>query len=677
MKLNDSVEVIKGVGKKRASYLARLNIRTIRQLLSHYPIRYENKKKIYSIRTLKQKDCKGTIVGRVSNISFKNNYSKKSILTVDVADDEEIIKVVYFNQPYLKQVFKVNAQYYFYGKIDEGSMVHPEFIHINSKKKHSFLTIEPVYSVTEGLKNGVLCRMMRQVLDQVSLKESLHSDIIERNQLCPYSFAIKNIHFPSSKKSFKISKYRLIFEEFFNLQIGLIFLKSDFNQEKGVMLHFDNRIKHFIDALPFELTEAQHRVIEEIFVDLLDERAMNRVLQGDVGSGKTIVAVISLILNALNGYQSAFMAPTEILAKQHYQKIVEYVKDFQEISVELLVSGTRKKADVYKRLKSGTIDIIVGTHALIQKEVYFDNLGLIITDEQHRFGVKQRQELTKKTSNTPNVLIMSATPIPRTLSMTIYGDLEVSTIDELPGGRKKVSTYFVPQRKKIEMYEFIYQFLKNGRQAYFVCPLIEDNEDLELKSTEALYKELQSSILGQFSIQMINGRLSDKEKERIMHKFQQKEIDILVSTTVIEVGIDVSNANIMVIENVERFGLAQLHQLRGRVGRGVHQSYCFLLSDRLGETAKKRVEIMVKSNDGFEISRKDLELRGPGEMFGFKQHGIPEFKLANIVKHNEILIKAQKEVKNIIEIYNKKKNQEVIGFLKDKSKEILESYIST
>lgn len=677
MNPTDSIKKIKGVGKVKSSYLNALNIHTIKDLLEHYPIRYIDKSKLSSI-TERPQNASFTVKAKVIGITNRKNYSRKSILTLKVVDMTGVyFEVVFFNQNRLVSRFKTDEVYYFYGKYDQGKMVHPEFIHEHSKNKDDFMRITPVYPLTDGLKQWQIRKIMETALGLVDFSKltTLPKEISEKNKLCPLEYAFKNIHFPESLSIYRIAKYHLIYKEFFDLQLGMILLKNNFDAEEGIAFKKHGLIDEFIEKLPFQLTTAQSRVLKEIIEDMVSSKVMNRILQGDVGSGKTIVGFIALYLSVLNGYQSAMMAPTEILANQHYESFLSYFNAY-DLKVACLTSSVKNKEKeiIYEKIEKGTLDVLIGTHALIQDKVKFNKLGLVITDEQHRFGVKQRQKLAENNETLPDILVMSATPIPRTLSMVLYGDLSISTLDEMPKGRKEISTHYVKKRKKKEMYDFIKKQLIKGRQGYFVCPLVETSDQLDLTSVEEHFKALDQIIFKDFNVAMIHGQMKNEEKDQIMFDFKNKKIDILVSTTVIEVGIDVPNANFMVIENSERFGLSQLHQLRGRVGRGSHQSYCFLLADRLGKVAKERIKIMVQSNDGFVISKKDLELRGPGEILGIRQSGIPTFKLANMIKHNDILCKTQEDIKDLLLKYKSGNHKDIINFVNLKSKEIFNGY---
>ena len=674
--LDMSIKKIKGVGKKKKKLLNRLDIYTIDNILKHYPINYENKKNIFSVSSI-QDGQKVTTKGEIIKVSKKITRKNKKLLIATVKDFKEcIFEIVFFNYKYVINKLIEGEKYFFYGKFKNNQIIHPEFIFLNSSKKRikDFLKIKPIYSLTEGLKQWQLEKIIKEVLKNIEIHENekLHSSIVKTKRMCPYIYALKNIHFPKNKNTYKVAKYRLIFQEFFDYQLAMFFLKTKFNRENGIKFKKNKKVNKLISSLPFELTNAQKKVLNEIFKDMEKQKTMNRIVQGDVGSGKTIVGILAIYLAVLNGYQASFMAPTEILAKQHFKEFKKIIKD-KSIEIECLTSSTKNKEKLYKKIKSGQSDILIGTHALLQDDVYFDKLGLIITDEQHRFGVRQRESLKQKTDLYPDVLVMSATPIPRTLSMILYGDLELSIIDEMPKGRKPVITKYVPNKKRKDMYGFLAKEIDLGRQVFFVCPLVDENEDLELTSVTKHLKVLKN-IFSQYNVQMVHGQMKTRDKNRIMSDFKNKKIDILVSTTVIEVGIDIPNANIMVIENVERFGLSQLHQLRGRVGRGKHQSYCFLLGEKIGETAKKRIKIMVTTNDGFLISKKDLEIRGPGEVLGTKQHGIAEFKLANILKHNDILVETQGVIKKLIKLYKEGNNDGLVNFMNKKSQNIINRY---
>ena len=492
--------------------------------------------------------------------------------------------------------------------------------------------------------------MIRNIFESsdISIDEYLPKWLVDKYNLCGVDFAIKNMHFPEKKENVKIAMYRLIFEELLFLQLGLFTVKGNNKVGKGIRFQRHKDMDKIEEKLPFKLTRAQQKAYDEIIEDMTSDRIMNRLVQGDVGSGKTVVAQLALANCVLNGYQGAYMAPTEILAKQH----MESFKDFFEgtgIRVEVLTgSSTKKEArEILEDLASGQVDILIGTHALIEDRVEFASLGLVITDEQHRFGVNQRGRLTSKSEN-PDVLVMTATPIPRTLALILYGDLDISIIDELPPGRKPIETLAIEKRKRESYYmSKVRSEIEKGRQVYVVCPLVEESETLDLKSASEVYDELRYDFFKDLRVGLLHGKMKASEKDQVMEAFKNHELDILVSTTVIEVGVNVPNASLMIIENAERFGLAQLHQLRGRVGRGSEKSYCTLIYGSKTEICRHRMAIMEETNDGFKISEKDLELRGPGDFFGTRQHGLPELRVANLFKHMKILRLVQKEAREI------------------------------
>ena len=509
----------------------------------------------------------------------------------------------------------------------------------------------PVYPLSYGVTNKDIMNTVRMVFENKDIKipEYMPEYLLKKYRLCGIEYAIKNIHFPKDKESLKIALYRLIFEELLVLQLGLFMYKGGSSDEKGILFKRNQRLDEVLKSLPFSLTRAQNRALNEIIDDMCSEKVMNRLVQGDVGSGKTVVALLALAECVFNGYQGALMAPTEILAQQHYESFTETFEDIG-INVELLTGSVTKKQKegILQRAKDGEIDILIGTHALIEDNVEFKNIGLVITDEQHRFGVRQRGKLSSK-GESPDILVMTATPIPRTLALILYGDLDISIIDELPPGRQPIETIAVEKKKRDKVYNsLVRREVDKGRQVYIVCPLVEESETLDITSATETAEEIKRDFFPDLRVGLLHGKMKPSEKDTIMTAFKNHELDILVSTTVIEVGVNVPNSTLMIIENAERFGLAQLHQLRGRVGRGKHQSYCVLIYGSNSEVCRKRMSIMEETNDGFKISEKDLEIRGPGEFFGTMQHGVPELKVANLFKHMKILKTVQQEARIII-----------------------------
>ena len=608
--------------------------------------------------------------GRVSEVRLKGKTMQRLL----VRDETGSCTITWFNQSYLKSKFEVGQKYKFYGKITNNfgkvTMTSPVY----DDKGTNFNTgkIIPLYPLTYQLSQNVLRRIMESGLAEIEgkLKETLPDYLLENYHLEGINEATKEIHFPKELKDFEIARKRFVFEELLSTQLALLQLKNSYrNDEKGISFDKNVKMSDVINKLPFQLTKAQLRVLEEIDCNMEAETSMNRLLQGDVGSGKTVVAMCAAYKAVKCGYQAAIMAPTAILATQHLENFEKTLKEL-DIRCELLISGIskKKKEELLERLANGEIDILIGTHAIIEENVVFKNLGLVVTDEQHRFGVKQRTKIAEKGKN-PDVLVMTATPIPRTLALILYGDLDISIIDELPPNRKKIETFAVNKKMTERVNGFIEKQIKDGRQAYIVCPLVEENEELDLKSVEELYENYQKEVFPQYKVEYIHGKMRPKQKDEIMERFKLGKIDILISTTVIEVGVDVPNSNIMVIENAERFGLAQLHQLRGRVGRGDYQSYCVLKYEGKGETVRERMKVMCSTNDGFVISEKDLELRGSGDFFGTMQHGLPEFKIANLFEDMPILKSIQAIAMQILEEdprLEKQKNILLNDLVKDK-----------
>ena len=570
-----------------------------------------------------------------------------------VRDETDSCLITWFNQPYLKDKFVVGNKYKFFGKVNRkgGKVTFNSPVFDTEEKSQNTGRIIPIYPLTFNLSQNQLRKIMESGIKEVygNLKETLPDYLLKEYNLEDINNATKHIHFPDEFKDFNIARNRLVFEELLSVQLALLELKNSYNNDiKGIEFSKDAKMSDVINTLPFKLTKAQLRVLEEIDRDMESSKNMNRLLQGDVGSGKTVVAMCTAYKAVKSGYQAAIMAPTAILATQHLENFKGILENLG-IKCELLISGItkKKKEDILERLKNGEIDILIGTHALIEDNVIFKNLGLVVTDEQHRFGVKQRTKIAEKGEN-PDVLVMTATPIPRTLALILYGDLDISIIDELPPNRKKIETFAVNKNMTNRVNAFIKKQIDEGRQAYIVCPLVEENEEMDLKSVEKIYDTYSKEVFPGYRVEYIHGKMKPKEKDDIMERFKKHEIDILISTTVIEVGVDVPNSNIMVIENAERFGLAQLHQLRGRVGRGDYQSYCILKFEGKSETVRKRMKVMCETNDGFVISEKDLELRGSGDFFGTMQHGLPEFKIANLFQDVDMLKMVQSVAMKIL-----------------------------
>lgn len=556
-----------------------------------------------------------------------------------------------------------------YGKIDLTSPVFDEI-----EKKNNTGKIIPLYPLTFSLSQNTIRKIIENGLKDVEedggLKETLPQYILNEYKLEEINKAIETVHFPKEFADFEIARKRFVFEELLSTQLALLQLKnSNLKDHKGIRFSKDAHMSDVINSLPFNLTKAQLRVLEEIDKNMEQDKSMNRLLQGDVGSGKTVVAMISAYKAVKSGYQVAVLAPTAILATQHLENFQKILEKF-DIRCELLISGItkKKKTEILEKLQNGEVDILIGTHAMLEENVTFKNLGLVVTDEQHRFGVKQRTTMAQKGEN-PDVLVMSATPIPRTLALILYGDLDISVIDELPPNRKKIETFAVTKALEDRVNNFVRKQVDEGRQTYIVCPLVEESEENDLQSVISLYEKCKTEVFPNYRIEYIHGKMKQKEKDDIMERFKNGEIDILISTTVIEVGVDVPNSSIMVIEDAQRFGLAQLHQLRGRVGRGEYQSYCILKYEGKGKNTRERMKIMTQTNDGFVISQKDLELRGSGDFFGTNQHGIPDFKIANLFTDIDILKLAQEAAIKIVnddEKLEKPENDLLKELVKDK-----------
>lgn len=642
-----SIKKLSGVGEKRAKDFEKRGVVTISDLLYYFPRTHEDRTKFTQIQdsAVGDETCIAACVySPVREVRIRKNFN---IYSMVVFDETGAMNIVWYNNRYVKNAFKTGEDVLFFGKVSvkngKKEMINPVY---EKQDKQRFIgRIVPIYPLSGSLTQKMVQSAMEQAIEYADrIEECLPQELLERYRLPKVGDALSNIHFPKSYRDYEIARRRFVFEELLLLQLAL-FGKRSGNEEKR-RTPFENTECEFIQKLPFTLTGSQLRVIGEIHEDFKKPKAMNRLIQGDVGSGKTAVCAASVHTAVKNGYQCAVMAPTEILANQHYETFTQFFKDC-DIKVALLTGSTKNKKELYEKIKSGEIDLIIGTNAIIQKSVEYCNLGLVVTDEQHRFGVSQRGMLSEKGEN-PHTLIMTATPIPRTLSLILYGDLDVSIIDELPPGRKPVSTYSVGEDKRKQVYAFLEKQVKSGAQAYVVCPLVEESDNSDLEDAENIHKTL-TKIFPDFCVGLIHGRMKSDEKDKVMVDFVEGKIDILVSTTVIEVGVNVPNSNIMIIENAERFGLSTLHQLRGRVGRGQDKAYCIMFAHGDSEITKKRMDTLCSSNDGFYISEQDLKLRGPGDFFGTRQHGLPEMRVANLFADSKILEAAQKTAHEIME----------------------------
>ena len=672
--LNKDVKYVKTVGPSRVKLLNKLKIYTLKDLIEYYPRDYEDRSKpknLYECTDGEEVLIEAMPTGRISEM----HKGRMTISRLIVKDQTGTCYITWFNQGYLRDKFQPGRMYRFFGKISNKNgrleMNSPVYDEIDQSKNTG--KIIPIYPLTYELKQTTLRRIIENGLLEVKeqLPETLPEYILKENNLWDINNTIERIHFPVEFSDFNKARERLVFEELLTTQLALLKLKNNYEHETdGIQFSKDVYMSDVINILPFKLTKAQLRVLEEIDRDMESNKPMNRLLQGDVGSGKTVVAMISAYKAVKSGYQATIMAPTAILASQHLESFQGILEELG-IRVELLISSVtkKKKAEILEKLQNGEIDILIGTHAILEENVVFKNLGLVVTDEQHRFGVKQRGTIASKGKN-PDVIAMSATPIPRTLALILYGDLDISIIDELPPNRKKIETYAVRKNMEERVNNFIRKQITEGRQAYIVCPLVEENEDMEgLQSVIELAEKYQKETFSEYKVAYLYGKMKPKEKDEIMERFKNGEIQILIATTVIEVGVNVPNASIMVVENAERFGLAQLHQLRGRVGRGEYQSYCILKYEGNSETIRQRMKVMCDTNDGFIISEKDLELRGSGDFFGTEQHGLPEFKIANLFEDIAVLKKVQRLALKIMEddpLLEKEKNAKLNDLVKEK-----------
>lgn len=640
------IRFLKGVGEKRAELLRKKGIDTVGALLRFYPRAYLDWQNITPISECHEGEnvcVRAEITSPVKTVNIRRGMT---LYKFSAADDSGVIEVTLFNRKYLAENLREGRSYLFYGKLGYGitlrQMSSPEIM------PAEYMGIEPVYAATEGLSSKTIEKIMKNALVYTdSMQDVIPDGIRQKNGLCDFKTALKSIHFPLERQALESAKRRLVFEELFVLQTGLLFLKRRRRALAGCTVK-NNLLEEFKKTLSFKLTGAQERVINECLTDMMSPRPMNRLIQGDVGSGKTAVAAALMYISAGNGFQSALMAPTELLAEQHFKTLCKITENSGIKCALLTGSLTKKQKDEVKAgLKSGEIKVAVGTHALLTDDVEFENLGLVVTDEQHRFGVGQRGRLSSK-GNNPHTLVMSATPIPRTLGLIIYGDLDISIIDEYPAGRQKIATYCVDSSYNARVCNYIKKFIAEGRQAYIVCPLVDENEALGIKSASEYYEELSENQFKGYTVGLLHGKMKPKDKESVMRRFAAGEIQLLISTTVIEVGIDVPNAALMVIENAERFGLSQLHQLRGRIGRGEYSSACILISDVKSGDTKRRLDVIKNNTDGFKIADEDLKLRGPGDFLGSRQHGLPDMKIADIFADRETLHSAGKEAEELL-----------------------------
>ena len=640
------IRFLKGVGEKRAELLRKKGIDTVGALLRFYPRAYLDWQNITPISECHEGENVCVRAEITSPVKTANIRRGMTLYKFSAADDSGVIEVTLFNRKYLAENLREGRSYLFYGKLGYGitlrQMSSPEIM------PAEYMGIEPVYAASEGLSSKTIEKIMKNALVYTdSMQDAIPDGIRKKNGLCDFKTALKSIHFPLERQALESAKRRLVFEELFVLQTGLLFLKRRRRALAGCTVK-ENLLDEFKKTLSFKLTGAQERVINECLSDMMSDRPMNRLIQGDVGSGKTAVAAALMYISAGNGFQSALMAPTELLAEQHFKTLCKITENSGIKCALLTGSLTKKQKDEVKAgLKSGEIKVAVGTHALLTDDVEFESLGLVVTDEQHRFGVGQRGRLSSK-GNNPHTLVMSATPIPRTLGLIIYGDLDISIIDEYPAGRQKIATYCVDSSYNARVYNYIKKFIAEGRQAYIVCPLVDENEALGIKSASEYYEELSENQFKDYTVGLLHGKMKPKDKESVMRRFAAGEIQLLISTTVIEVGIDVPNAALMVIENAERFGLSQLHQLRGRIGRGEYSSACILISDVKSGDTKRRLDVIKNNTDGFKIADEDLKLRGPGDFLGSRQHGLPDMKIADIFADRETLHSAGKEAEELL-----------------------------
>lgn len=674
MQLTDTISVVKGIGEKTEKGLNKLGIYTVQDMLEHYPRAYDIYGRLMNINEIEEGEMAVFVGYMYMNIETKK-VRHLTIASCRVKDATGSIGLTWFNMPYIKNTLKSGSYYIFRGKASrKNGMLVIEQPKILSKEEYYNKkdVLQPIYPLTHGVTNNLLSKTVKAILEEIDLTgDFLPSTIRKENDLVDYRFAVKQIHFPKDKEEMLRARKRIVFNEFFLFTLALTYMKEEKSKKIRKTPYDRGSISDaLIEGLPYELTNAQKRAWNEIMKDMCDGVIMNRLVQGDVGSGKTVLAALALAMNAENGYQGTLMVPTEVLAKQHFESLNKLYEPFDISCILLTGSMTAKeKRLAYEKIKNKEVSVIIGTHALIQEKVEYADLGLVITDEQHRFGVKQREILSTKSEN-PHVLVMSATPIPRTLAIILYGDLDISVVDELPANRLPIKNCVVNTDYHNTAYRFIENQIQEGRQAYIICPMVEESESMEAENVIEYTQKVREALPPFIRTEYLHGKMKAKEKNEIMEQFAKNEIQVLVSTTVIEVGVNVPNATVMMIENAERFGLAQLHQLRGRVGRGDHQSYCILVSGSRSKETKKRLEILNTSNDGFYIAGEDLKLRGPGDLFGIRQSGDMEFKLGDIYNDAKVLKAANEAAKNmsILEIQklcskNERLKHQLEGFI--------------
>lgn len=655
--MNDKIPLreLKGVGEKTEKLFQKIGITTAEELLRYYPRTYDIYEEPVEIASAEE-DKTVSIRATIATGIYINQIRNLQVLTTTVADASGRLPVAWFNAPYLRGTLKKGSVFILRGKIirkkGRPQMEHPE-IFTPAAYEEIIHSMQPVYGLTKGLSNKMITKLVHQILDTRPLHgEYLPEEIRERYQLADANYAIRTIHFPKNMQELLTARKRLVFDEFLLFVLAIQLLKEKTEEAPNT---FSMKpvwtTEEIIEGLPYDLTGAQKNVWHEIERDLSGHKLMSRLVQGDVGSGKTVIAFLAMVLSAENGFQSALMVPTEVLANQHYEGFLRLMEEQNIASCHpVLLTGSttaRQKREIYQKIADGEVNVIIGTHALIQERVEYKNLGLVITDEQHRFGVRQREALTTR-GNPPHVLVMSATPIPRTLAIILYGDLDISIIDELPAKRLPIKNCVVGTSYRPKAYSFIEKQVQMGRQAYVICPMVEESEGLEAENVTDYARKLQEILPGEIKVEILHGKMKPKEKNRIMEAFASGEIQVLVSTTVVEVGVNVPNATVMMVENAERFGLAQLHQLRGRVGRGEHQSYCIFIQGNNEENTSKRLKILNESNDGFYIAGEDLKLRGPGDLFGIRQSGLMEFKIGDIYNDAGILKNASEAAGEIL-----------------------------